>query len=284
MNPDWNWFFSSTAQSAAAIVGIFAAFVITKIINNQSSFSRRVQEIETLCIRSKKLCQASDDRHFGWYNRWVRESEMYNLYHEARRADQLLPAEQYYANSQFSPFDPKAEVLEAIREKLRKVKEDRETGMNSLAYRPIMPETFSEERDKIESLRADVIENVRTISTVLGSVSSNPESSKLISFSIVAVSLMFYIGVIYPLSLLPWSAQTEISLSFSAVAQFLFSLKGLILTCIALIYTTIMTVFVIINGRLRYDSDKIEELKKYTQLRSYSPFFANLDENQQTRK
>ena len=30
---DWNWFFSSFAQSSAAIVGIFGAFLITKILN-----------------------------------------------------------------------------------------------------------------------------------------------------------------------------------------------------------------------------------------------------------
>ncbi|MCH7733340.1 MAG: hypothetical protein IIB44_12675 [Candidatus Marinimicrobia bacterium] len=37
---DWNWFFSALAQSAAAIVGIFAAFIITKIVNNQSTLNQ----------------------------------------------------------------------------------------------------------------------------------------------------------------------------------------------------------------------------------------------------
>jgi hypothetical protein len=35
---DWNWFFSSVAQFAAAIVGIFGAFIVTKTLANQSAF------------------------------------------------------------------------------------------------------------------------------------------------------------------------------------------------------------------------------------------------------
>ena len=38
---DWNWFFSSLAQATAAVAGIFAAFIITKIINLQSEFKRK---------------------------------------------------------------------------------------------------------------------------------------------------------------------------------------------------------------------------------------------------
>jgi cytosine/uracil/thiamine/allantoin permease len=53
---DWNWFFSSLAQSVAALVGIFAAFVITKIINNQSDFARKATRIREIISTSEKLC------------------------------------------------------------------------------------------------------------------------------------------------------------------------------------------------------------------------------------
>ena len=42
---DWNWFFSSVAQSAAAIVGILAAFIITKILNSQTEYNHNLNEI-----------------------------------------------------------------------------------------------------------------------------------------------------------------------------------------------------------------------------------------------
>jgi len=45
---DWNWFFSSLSQSSAAIVGIFGAFIITKILSNNSNFDNNI-------IISKKM-------------------------------------------------------------------------------------------------------------------------------------------------------------------------------------------------------------------------------------
>ena len=34
---DWNWFFSSLAQSTAAIVGLIGAFVFTKMVNSEGA-------------------------------------------------------------------------------------------------------------------------------------------------------------------------------------------------------------------------------------------------------
>jgi hypothetical protein len=39
------WFFSALAQSTAAIVGIFSAFIITKMISNQSKFNENLSKI-----------------------------------------------------------------------------------------------------------------------------------------------------------------------------------------------------------------------------------------------
>lgn len=38
---DWNYFYSSLALSVAALVGIFSAFIITKVISNQSEFEKK---------------------------------------------------------------------------------------------------------------------------------------------------------------------------------------------------------------------------------------------------
>lgn len=56
---DWNWFFSSLAQSVAALVGVFSAFVITKIVNNQSEFSSKVARTQELLDKSLKYKEAA---------------------------------------------------------------------------------------------------------------------------------------------------------------------------------------------------------------------------------
>ncbi len=65
---DWNWFFSSLAQSVAALVGIFAAFIITKIISNQSEFQRKNSRLRELLSVSAKYRDALSYRSFDWYN------------------------------------------------------------------------------------------------------------------------------------------------------------------------------------------------------------------------
>ena len=41
---DWNVFFSTVSQTSGAIVGIFAAFLITKIVANQSEYSKNIDK------------------------------------------------------------------------------------------------------------------------------------------------------------------------------------------------------------------------------------------------
>lgn len=45
---DWNWFFSSVAQSAAAMVGVIAAFLIAKVLSNQAAFHLKRDELPKL--------------------------------------------------------------------------------------------------------------------------------------------------------------------------------------------------------------------------------------------
>src|SRR5258706_12907502 len=64
---DWNWFFSSLAQATAAIAGIFAAFIITKIINLQSEFKRKEAKMKALRVSSENYRDALKNRRWKWY-------------------------------------------------------------------------------------------------------------------------------------------------------------------------------------------------------------------------
>jgi hypothetical protein len=71
---DWNWFFSAVSQSAAAIVGIFAAFIITAIIKNQTEFHRKRDRIQELDIATREHLQIFANFPFDHLNR--REMEL----------------------------------------------------------------------------------------------------------------------------------------------------------------------------------------------------------------
>lgn len=61
---DWNWFLSSFAQSTAAIVGLFGAFVITKIINNEKEYKTHSAKSQYLLNQSVLLKNESNYPYF----------------------------------------------------------------------------------------------------------------------------------------------------------------------------------------------------------------------------
>lgn len=52
---DWNWFFSSLAQSAASITGILGAFIIAKISSTQTDFSEKKKSLKELLAVAEKI-------------------------------------------------------------------------------------------------------------------------------------------------------------------------------------------------------------------------------------
>jgi len=49
-NLDWNWFFSSFSQSAAALLGIIAAFLISRLIGLNERIDKTISDFESLQI------------------------------------------------------------------------------------------------------------------------------------------------------------------------------------------------------------------------------------------
>jgi hypothetical protein len=114
----------------------------------------------------------------------------------------------------------------------------------------------------------------------LSEVKSNPESSYLVSISIIAGIVLFLVGFVYPLSFLPFEPGREIALSFEAFFTILFSFKGLMLLLPSIIFSGIMIVFFVINLRLKYSRKDIKELALATKLKYYSSYFDQMQKNE----
>lgn len=110
---DWNWFFSSVAQSAAAIVGIFGAFIVTKILANQSAFAEKSLRIQELITLGQKIADASSRLSFDWYHRNDSASELEDLEKLLEKDDTQTP-EELYEKLRFSPYIARADAIETI--------------------------------------------------------------------------------------------------------------------------------------------------------------------------
>jgi len=317
---DWNWFFSSIAQSAAAIVGIFGAFIITKVLSNQAKFGEKVVRIRSLRTAAAKLVDSADKRAFEWY---VRLNEKYQLEQaeDLLEKDPNLEPDDLYEKLRFPPFLSREDAIQELQtlkdvraraaedERLRHEEEvrqyavwqekQRRSGLGGLmglggdAAGFLTPqkvprirspshsyEELEKERDAIDALEVEIRHHMRTISDFLETISSNPESSLAITWALVMVAALFLIGVIYPLSFLPTPTTWTPAVELHGFWAQLFSLRGLLLTVVSSIFLAALTMFAVMNRRLRYPQGERQSLDEFTRIGTYSKYYAIAEENE----
>ncbi|MDV3002856.1 MAG: hypothetical protein N5P05_004511 (plasmid) [Chroococcopsis gigantea SAG 12.99] len=168
-----------------------------------------------------------------------------------------MSPEEYYNKFNFSQFQPRSELLIIIK---RKIEEIQERAQKQSFEKPTITlplnstELYSgeieiaklarNERELIDNLSLRIKHQINLNNNILIKLRNNNQSSKLITVSILVVLLLFFIGVIYPLSFfLPLNLNQNITLSFKAFFDNLFSLKGVILLIISLTFSSLMLYF-----------------------------------------
>ena len=276
---DWNWFYSSAAQSVAAIVGIIAAFAITKIINSQTIFARDAIEMKNLFSISERLSERADHVCFKSYNWHLRVQEFSSLKDRLKNESTLQSPDEYFSQLHFSEYDSRQDIIAAIETMIQSF---RNGSHRSLPNYALASRTeLDDEKLMIDSFLADVRQNTRTVSNFLDSIEGNPQSSSLITVAIVSTLVLFFVGVIYPLSFLPFDDTNAPVFALSVLLDNLGSPKGIILELVSIIFLSIMTVFLVVNLRLRHDSDELQQIRSFTQLAAYSEYLGYLETNLQ---
>lgn len=280
---DWNVFFSTVSQTSGAIVGIFSAFLITKIISNQSDFSRMKERVSLLVNKSKALRLEANSRYFDWYNRRTREHELDKLKDMFDESNEFLSAEEYYEKLNFSPFELRDNVLVYIRNAIEARKAENkkiQTGYYGImnTFRTplnILGNDVQEEFELIDALKVRILANINDIIYVHNEIVNEKYGKNLITISIVAASLLFIFGVIYPLSFIPKVTDESINITFKAFFDILFSIKGFFLSLLSIVFLSLMSAFLYINITLRFESSVISELEGYKNVSAYSEYFEN---------
>lgn len=303
MTTDWNWFFTSLAQSTAAIVGIFAAFIVTKILTNQSTFAERNIQILDLIATGQKIADASKRLPFGSYHRYNIDIELNKLLEE----DDNRSPEALYDHLNFSPYIAKSHAIQLINTKINEIKLKRQLEIEKHAKGKeflhkhgvdgdapselgclkrnsnILQSPYEELKNKLEridNLYDEAKHHARLVSNFHAIVVQNPESSKVITISLILILVLFFVGVIYPLSFMPlpmnWNPVTP---SLEEITTFICSLRGVLLSTVSLLFTTMLIIFFWMNIRSKYHVAILKRLEKYKYLSEYSFHFANREAN-----
>ncbi len=290
---DWNWFFSSLAQSVAAIVGIFAAFIITKVINSQSEFSRKSSRIKELLSISERYSESLKNRSFQWYCERKLENDLDDLKDVIENSEDTLSAEEYYEKASFPIYIQREEVLNKIGAVIQQHSTPRGNTSHNSPYIPIpieitriraenerrLRDSLKKEGSELTSLIIDVKQHTRLVSLHLSEIENNPESSKLIRYSIIGAIILFFIGVMYPLTFLPVNTANPVSWSFCDFMYNLFSPKGLILFLVSATFTSMLVVFWRVNEKLKYPIEDVNKLKTVSKVENYSKYLKIMNDN-----
>lgn len=313
---DWNIFFSTVSQTSGAIVGIFAAFLITRIIASQTEFNQHKERLVELLQDSKKLANEVNARSFSWYNKVVAKDQLEELIEELYEYGSNMVATDYYDKLNFSPFQNKQDALQQIEDALSKENEKRQReleaqaalknrksrtvgdmleyglGMHGQAIcaQPVIkPHSIKSlnklldnrdtELSRIHKLFIPLSHQVDKNSDFLKSIKKGNETSVLINASLLAITLLFFAGVVYPLSLLPYHETTSVTFNLTSFLATLASPKGAILFLISLIFTGLTSIFFYTNLTLKYDATQIKKLEKYSTQSGYSEYLKNYYNN-----
>ena len=310
---DWNWFFSSVAQSIAALDGTLVAFVVAKLVNSQAEFVRQQSQASELIARAQRLRDAASIRFFEWYN----ERQVSHLYSELERLESRsagrLSAEKYLDIVALPEFLSRQRSREVISEWLRnREKEEEEeqerraserrarsnatSVFGGVAVPDLMPipnlanaaleraaaqEEFDREREAIRQLRVEVYDCIRAARLLYLTLSDAPPFSALVKWTLIAALGLFVSGVIYPLSFLPVALPWEGRLSIASFFDILFSLRGLVLAIPVMVFGGLIVALLFLNRSLRHPSARLEQLALWTHDGQYSPHFAVWRENRE---
>jgi hypothetical protein len=301
MQMDWNWFYSAAAQSAAAIVGIFGAFIFTKIINNQTQFNQRRERLANLLQDARRLKDEAGNRYFAWYNRLTNEDGLNNLRKDLKKEEQLQTPEEYFLGSSFSRYQPIEPILSDIErlvedEKARRKRSHRNDLLSHLdplrnlniEGNPILDHSIltrridriETERNNIDKISVAVRAHASKIRDFLAESNQHPESSPFITISVMFSLALFYVGVIYPLFRLPALINIEAGLRSHTDL----TIRLFILVSMAFLFTGIMLLFLFLNLKMKMRGFDIVELAQFSRESAYSEFLGYDAENQRRNK
>jgi len=288
---DWNWFFSSLAQCGAALIGIIAAFIISKLLNESEKADSFQNQFEKLKAQYTEVRKRIDLLEIGkWNDRIINTS--YGLFDlianrefddktpEERQAHLYLRFPHLYKHesnkAQFESFFIYAK--EAI-SKNSAVYFDEDTPLTNIsAIRN--PEIYKELNDRkieIEKHKIDAESIIRSCQILNEEIQDKQAGFK--QTKVILRMLMFglFFTVIYPLSFLPMAQNETIKLFFipNNVLSHIFSNQGWMLLLLFCFVEGIFGYFFRLVNKLikQYKTMKASIGDNYLNLWGYSEYF-----------
>ncbi|NCB85306.1 MAG: hypothetical protein EOM44_12570 [Bacteroidia bacterium] len=288
MQIDWNWFFAAFAQCGAALIGIISAFIISKLLGENDKYEQLSNTLNGLLIKRQYYLDKISVYRFNWHD------------HQNIRYDYDLG--KAIENGEFEGLsdEEKLEKLFSIDQSLFRTEnclkylEERIISSSPL-YAPVGPnlsikmpnianlppagiwDKVSEEKDKIINIKIECESLIKEFQVTLNALIKTKLNLKPIKFTILLLSIGFFVSVIYPLHFMPLEINSipQVGWSIEIIISNIVSLRGFLLLCMFLIIESIFIFFLFLIHSLEkkymLSIDSID--KSWLDIREYSPYF-----------
>lgn len=296
MTIDWNWFFSSFAQSAAALIGIIGAFIISRLLGLSEKISSSISHFDNLVIEANKIIASISKRRFYWHTKTnvkydsdlkdaIKKGEFDNLSQEE------ILAKIYAADQRLYKVD--AAVMEAFNEvfkqnKPRPVETKFGSGLSIMHNPPIgvldlVPpgiwDKLNNEREAINELEIEARTVIQHFYQNLQDLNSFDETIKPLRIIIIMLMVAFPLTVVYPLHFMPIATNEMPTISFNPITiiKLFFSIKSMLLIAFFGSIEGIFFYFLILTNQLssRLWLARQNNSTDLRNIKTYSKYFDN---------
>ena len=267
MNNDWNWFFSSFCQSAAALIGIIGAFLISRLLGISEKINSTISEFDNLKIEHNKIILSIKNCHFNWftkmhvkYNSDIQEQIKNGDFNNLNREEILNKI--YSLDSRLFKIDNAVmESFEKIYEEYKtkytplgnglSVKNTSFAGLYDIAPKGLW-DNLEEEENLINKLEIESKTLIQYFDRNLQSLQAFNDSIAPLKIIIILLLFAFPLTVIYPLHFMPMIANANPVLTYnlSDIFYLMFTFKFIMLFIFFVLMESIFGYFLYITNQL----------------------------------
>jgi len=298
MQIDWNWFFAAYAQSAAALIGVLSAFIISKLLGESDKYEQILNTLNKLNLKRNyyldkisvykfKIHDKQSIKYSYSLGKAINNGEFHGLADD-EKLKKMFELDQSLFQTE--------NCLSYLKERIEEVANGNiPFGQNHSIKIPelnIPPEgmwdKLAEEKDKLIDLKIDCEFLIKELEETKRNLSKTKTNLKPLKITIWLLSVGLVITVIYPLHFIPLEMNSvpHISFSFEAICNNLLSLRGVLLVLLFLAIESIFIYFLsLINGlEKKYDSSIQTIEASWLDITEYSQYFVCTVEEERKQK
>ena len=293
MNIDWNWFFSSFSQSAAALLGIIGAFIISRLIGIDEKTNILSSDFEDLKISYNKIKNSISVRRYSWVNGVFLKyddaliKQIQNREFEGLSENEIL--KKLYEQDRRLYKDDQS-IINAFKKLYEKHKPEEEpvrkpgeifVVKNPMQILNLPPngiwDKVSTERDLINNHLIDAGELIGKFNKHLNNLTNFTSSLDTIRIIVWILIISFPFTVIYPLHFLPLEIgkAPTLTYSFILIIKSILTLKGILLIIFLFAVEGIFIYFIFLIRQIKSRLTNItgEHTEEYRDVNSYCDYY-----------